>query len=410
MAGAKIESVRAALSRLIDQLDERDRLAIVLFDDRVDLLWESSPVSDRQAIRARLPEIWARGSTDMASGLRAGFAQVQHNAGRAGVSDRVIVLTDAMTNTGDTDTTTFIELAQENASRGIGLTLFGVGLDLNQELVLAVSKLRGGNYVFLTEDKIATVFDVDFDYLVTPLAYDLRLSLTPQPGFRIAQVYGYPSFREGSRSVEIAVATVFLSRNHGAIVARLEREGASWPAGKPPLAALSLSYEPRGGGERAFDSWQATCEAGEGLGDTTVFYSQRAVRKTVALVNAAIGMRRGCELFWQGSADAAQDLVRRVVGLLRDEGAAIEDAELRGEADDAQRLLDNMLEAAAQGAPACRASGSCQDPYDPYGRRRLFACNFGAGQSVAASGASPAGSLLLLGLAIGLARVLRRGR
>ena len=135
-----------------------------------------------------------------------------------------MVFTDAMTNTGETDTETFIGLASDNAQKGVGLTVFGVGIDLNQDLVLAISKLRGGNYFYLQDAaKISTVFDVDFDYLVTPLAYDLRSRLEPKAtGFRIAQVYGYSSWQAGSTAVEINVATVFLSRNHGAIVARLE--------------------------------------------------------------------------------------------------------------------------------------------------------------------------------------------
>jgi Ca-activated chloride channel family protein len=405
MEGEKLNSVKQALSRLIDQLDERDRLAIVLFDDRVDLLWESAPVTDREAVRARLSDIWARGSTDMAAGLRAGFAQVDLNGGRAGVADRVMVFTDAMTNTGDTDTETFVSLASDYATRGVGLTVFGVGIDLNQDLVLAISKLRGGNYYYLKDAaRIAGVFDEDFDYLVTPLAYDLRFRLEPKPGFRIAQVYGYSSWPAGSGAVEIEVATVFLSRKHGAMVARLETDGSSWPLGKPPLAELSLSYQSRDG-ETVTEALTAAYSADEALRDDSVFYSQRAVRKTVALINAALGMKRACELFWQGNAAAAEELLRQTRELLLAEAAELEDAEVRGESDDVQQLLDNVVAAESSGWDSdhdywyddANAYESHDDTHHPF-----FGCAVGPGAA-----ASPL-ALVLLGLALVAARARRR--
>jgi Ca-activated chloride channel family protein len=68
-----------------------------------------------------------------------------------------------------------VTLASEAADRNIGLTVLGVGTDLNQELVLAISELRGGNYLFLLDSqKISSVFDDHFDYLVTPLAGPAR--------------------------------------------------------------------------------------------------------------------------------------------------------------------------------------------------------------------------------------------
>lgn len=390
MEGEKLSAVKQALGRLIDQLDGRDRLAIVMFDDRVDLLVESTPVESREALKARLSDIWARGSTDMAAGLRAGFAQVALNAGVAGVTDRVMIFTDAMTNTGETSTETFIGIASENAEKGAGLTVFGVGIDLNQDLVLAISKLRGGNYFFLQDAaRIATVFDVDFDYLVTPLAYDLRFRLEPKAGFRVAQVYGYSSWQAGSAAVEINVATAFLSRNHGAIVARLEADGDTWPLGKPPLSELSLQYESRGG-EIVTEAITQAYSADEALRDTTIFYSQRAVRKTVALVNTAVGEKRACELFWQGSREEARTLLQETVDLLRAEAAEIEDAELGGEAQDAQQLLDNMGQAIDYGTDYpvdyVEDDVSYQGPF--------FGC------SATGSATASAGLMLLLGLAL----------
>src|SRR5450759_897521 len=221
MSGDKLNSVKQALGHLIDQLGASDRLSIVLFDDRVDIWVKPTLVTDPNSLKAAVARIAARGATNMAEGLRAGTSLVQENSGQSGVSDRVMVFTDALTNTGDTDQSTFIQIAASNAAQNIGITLFGVGTDLNQDLVLAITGFRGGNYFFLNDaNKIATVFDTDFDYLVTPLAYDLQFQLRPATGFVITAVYGFSAWRCGSTTVEFSIPTVFLSRNHGGIMVR----------------------------------------------------------------------------------------------------------------------------------------------------------------------------------------------
>ncbi|HEY5957285.1 MAG TPA: VWA domain-containing protein [Polyangiaceae bacterium] len=343
MAGEKIAAVRTALSKLVQQLHEGDRLSIVLFDDRVDVLLPSTPVTDPIAIQALISSISVRGATDMSAGLREGFSQVSRYLGSPGVSNRVIVLTDAIANTGSTDTTSFISQAQAAANNDIGLTVFGVGIDLNQQLVLAISKLRGGNYAYLADrDRISTIFDQDFDYLVTPLAYDMKFRLTPGSGFSVRSVYGFPSWTTASTTVEIDVATVFLSRNRGAIVARLSPTGDVWPLGASPIANLSLSYEPVDEAGSLTDTYDAVYDGQDRLSDTSQVYSQAGVRRTVAYVNSALGEKLACSRYWSGDKTNAIATLDKTEASLTLEAMAIDDSELDVEAMQVARLRNNM--------------------------------------------------------------------
>ncbi len=342
MAGDKILAVRTALSRLLNQLDESDRLSIVLFDDRVETLLASTPVSDRESIRALLPKIVERGSTNLSAGLRAGYEQVEKHGGIAGVSDRVMVFTDAIANTGDTDTTSFVSLATDNAEKDIGLTLFGVGTDLNQSLVLAISKLKGNNYLYLSDAaRITEVFDVDFDYLVTPLAYNLHFKLTPAANYAISQAYGAADSTVGLSTVELTVPTVFLSRGHGAIVVRLEPR-TSWPRENAPIANLSLVYSSATSGESIEQQGTTAYAGSEALSDTTSYYSQRAVRRTVAFVNATIGEKRACTQYYGGSKSAAVATLDDAIALVDRESAALDDLDLAEQAAILLQLRGNM--------------------------------------------------------------------
>jgi Ca-activated chloride channel family protein len=393
MGGDKINSVKQALGRLIDQLGPSDRLGIVLFDDRVDILVAPALVTNPAALKSTVAGIAVRGATNMAAGLRSATSLVTANAGQAGVSDRIMVFTDANTNTGDVDQTTFVSLATSNAAANIGLTLFGVGTDLNQDLVLAITGVRGANYFFLANaTEIATVFDVDFDYLVTPLAYDLQFQLLPATGFVITAVYGFPSWRAGSAAVQMTIPTVFLSRNHGALVVRLEPSASVWPSGQCPLAALSLTYTPVGGGPAVSQSLSSVYAGTTPLADDTIYFSERAVRKSVDLVNEALAEAQASSYYYGGgSTTAAINLLETTRAMLQAEATALEDADLRTEATNVSILETNMRNGAYT--------------YNNTSEEMPRACSFGGGQSAGAS-LAPVG-LALLAL-LGLRRRARR--
>ena len=396
-ADSKLDSVRQALYHLIDQLGEGDRLSIVLFDDRVDILVEPALVTDKTKLKTAVASIAARGSTNMAAGLRQGSAFVQAYAGQPGISDRVMIFTDALTNTGDTDQASFIQIAASNAAQNIGITLFGVGTDLNQDLVLAITGLRGGNYFFLQDaTKIASVFDVDFDYLVTPLAYDLDFQLLPAASFVITAVYGFPAWRTGSTTVEFNIPSVFLSRNHGAIIVRLDPINRIWPTGQSPLAELSLTYTPADGSAQVSQSLEAAYSDTAPLTDNTLFYSQRAVRKSVALVNTALAENQACQIYWNntGTLDSALTLLDQTRTMLSTEATTLEDLDLPVEANNVARLESNMRYSYSYKGTAGNSGNSSYE-------QQPMACSFTAG--------SPGDGSTLLGLlSIALVAMLRR--
>jgi Ca-activated chloride channel family protein len=101
------------------------------------------------------------------------------------------------------------------------------------------------------------VFGQEFDYMVSELAHDLTINITPQPGYNVAGVYGVPDSLMGwqnERTVRIKLPTVFLSSKGGALFVTLakSREDADLPA-RPvakgaPLASLQLQYVPLNSG------------------------------------------------------------------------------------------------------------------------------------------------------------------
>jgi Ca-activated chloride channel family protein len=227
---SKMEAVKDALRLMVDQLSEDDRLAIVLFNHDAWVLAESAPVADPGAVLALIDTIQAGGSTNIEAGLALGFGIAVDHSQPELRADRVMLFTDALPNTGLTGEGSFLQLATTHADMGIGLTTFGVGFNFGQELVVALSRIRDGAYFFLdSSQRTQEIFELDFDYLVTPLAYDLSLRLAPRFGFGLVS--------DGALTSD--VATVFLSRRRGATVFVLERNPVGFEESRPASGARS---------------------------------------------------------------------------------------------------------------------------------------------------------------------------
>ncbi|MFY0564713.1 hypothetical protein ACN28E_12730 [Archangium lansingense] len=149
-------------------------------------------------------------------------------------SRRLFLFTDAMPNVGATGDGEFMELLSSHAQKGRETTVFGVNIAFGQELVTKISSVRGSNYFYLSDaERTRKVFEEDFDFLVTPIADDLRMALAPAEGFRVEAVYGLPGVEPGASEAVMDVATVFLSRRRGAVLARLLPGGGHGPGSGP---------------------------------------------------------------------------------------------------------------------------------------------------------------------------------
>jgi Ca-activated chloride channel family protein len=273
-----------------------------------------------------------------------GFEGLAALPARPGVSKRVMLFTDAVPNVGATDSAGFRALTARYAARNIGLTAFGVGVDFGQELIYHISQLRGGNFFYLeSPEKIAKVFDTEFDYLVTPLAYDLDVRIATPAGLKLAAVYGLPSWKPGSGDATLHIPTVFLSSNRGAIVLRYERDDASAPTldNGDAIAEGTISFTDPDGTPHAR---QTTLRHGgrARLEPGTQFYTHDGMRMAVALTNVYFGLRDACTLLSEGKRDAALAVLRRARGIATLENLALADEGLAAEVQLLDRLEENI--------------------------------------------------------------------
>lgn len=224
----KMDAANRAVAGLTDMLGPDDRLGIVLFDNTAHVARPLLPMSgtDRDELKENIMRIYPDGGTYMEGGMRAGTGLFAGHEGHDR-ANRIIFLTDAMPNVGDTSPGGLLGMVEANADAGIHTTFVGMGLDFNTELVDHISKVRGANYYSVhSADEFNKRMVDEFDFMVTPLVFDLELSLESDD-WAISRVYGSPDADRATGTI-LHVNTLFPSSSvdgevrGGIILVRLE--------------------------------------------------------------------------------------------------------------------------------------------------------------------------------------------
>jgi len=194
----KMEIANKSLVGMIDHLLDDDRLGIVLFDNQA---YNAKPMrvikdTDINAIKKHILELKSRGGTNWSAGYRSGLAlfdRLEEKLKDPNIyENRIIFLTDAMPNRGELREDGLFGMVKDASKKGIYTTFIGVGVDFNNDLVESISKTKGANYFAVHSDEdFLKRMDEEFDYMVTPLVFDLKLRLLDSDN-KIEAVYGSP--------------------------------------------------------------------------------------------------------------------------------------------------------------------------------------------------------------------------
>jgi Ca-activated chloride channel homolog len=226
MDGAPMSHVKAALHQMVEEMNDKDRLGITIYgsDSQVHLI-PTSVRGNKAKLHQAINAIEIDGSTNMEEGLRLGYDAAFVEADSFKGKVRMMLFTDEQPNTGDTDPESFMGMALDASKRGIGLTTIGVGAQYDGELAADISSVRGGNLFFLMDDVDAkAVFKREFRNMVSEVAHDVTLSMTPRTGYSVTGVFGVPDAlmaKGQDGTIDVTIPTAFLSSNGGGIYVAL---------------------------------------------------------------------------------------------------------------------------------------------------------------------------------------------
>jgi len=188
----RIDRARAAVRAIAGSLRPGDIVSAVTWNTRAATVLAGHRVTGPGDPRllAVATDLLPRDSTDLSSGLRAGYALARAHAAPERLN-RVVLVTDGEANVGATDAETIAAAARDGDRDGIYLVGVGVGDGFNDTLLDAVTDLGRGAYVFLDSDaEAAEVFDERFTEVMDVAARAVRLELTLPWYMRVVEFSG----------------------------------------------------------------------------------------------------------------------------------------------------------------------------------------------------------------------------
>lgn len=193
----KLGLVKAGMPLLLDQLNDNDKVSIVVYAGASGLVLEAAPAADKAQVRLAIDKLRAGGSTAGGAGIQLAYDIAQKHFVPGGIN-RVILCTDGDFNVGTSDTGELVKLVKEKANpeavdgepaRGVYLSVMGFGTgNLNDEMMEKITNAGNGNYSYIDSvgEAVKTMSDQAGGTLIT-VAKDVKI----QVEFNPAQVASY---------------------------------------------------------------------------------------------------------------------------------------------------------------------------------------------------------------------------
>jgi len=272
------------LRALAEQLEDGDRLGVVVCNARAKVTQPLRDGDNVPAIRRHLRDTEAAGGATLADGLEAAVDLLATDPRRRQRERRAVCVTDTMPEGENADE--LAELVADAATGGVHTTVLGLGPGVNAELPRRLSDIRGANHDFVSS---AGAFEyrlnAAFDAMVTPLGYDLAVEIEAD-GYEIGAVHG-PLSADAATDRLAHVGTLFPSvggggrARGGTVLVELEQTGKE---GRRADLDVHVAWLERNGGGH---TESVILE----MPDDTGTYTHRGVRKAVALARYARELR-----------------------------------------------------------------------------------------------------------------------
>lgn len=193
MRGARMQNVQMAAMDMLDALGTEDRLAVVTFSDRAEVVAPSTSGTEKRLFRSAIASIAAGGGTEIYQGLAEGIKQVEANAGRDTIN-HVILLTDGRTYG---DEAFALAAARKVEAQGITISAFGIGEDWNDTFLDNLAHAGGGTSHYIdAPNKIREILKTQVEGLANLALRKVRLRINAAPYVRLAGAYRAAPYME----------------------------------------------------------------------------------------------------------------------------------------------------------------------------------------------------------------------
>jgi Ca-activated chloride channel family protein len=231
----RLEFVVEAVKFLARSVAPEDKVAVVAFADKAQVIVHPDQIHNGNAVRQALDDLdllEIGGGTQMALGMRAGIDEVKRHLAPNRLN-RVLVLTDGQTY----EETACIDLANQNRDQ-MSFSTMGVGAEFNEKLLQRIAQDSHGKYHFIGDStEIPGIFDDELQGLRGVSIRNGRIEVTLSQGVQVRE-----AFRASPEIYGLGTPLVGDDRHINYEIGDLE-------AGVPGSVLLTLVLPPRRPGQ-----------------------------------------------------------------------------------------------------------------------------------------------------------------
>ena len=233
----KLEHAKSAAEQLVGRLGPEDRVALVSYDDKVQVELPSTSAHDVRPVLAAIRALRTGGSTNLCGGMLAGVEELRRNLDPEHLNV-VVLLSDGLANAGVTDPRAIARHAQRAREEGVRITTMGMGLAYDEDLLTTVALEAGGNYYYVDEpESVGRHLDAELDQLGRVAARDVDVRIELGEGVEVRELFGHAWHQDGDEVV--VPLRDLVSGQKRKLVLRLGVRGT--PGERRTLARVSLT-------------------------------------------------------------------------------------------------------------------------------------------------------------------------
>ncbi len=178
----KLPLVQASLNMLVDQLREKDKVAIVVYAGNAGLILPSTNGSDKIKIKESIDALEAGGSTAGGEGIQLAYKVARDNFIIAG-NNRIILATDGDFNVGVSSDDELVRLIEQERKAGVFLSVLGFGMgNYKDNKMQQLADKGNGNHSYIDNiNEAKKVLVNEFGSTLFTIAKDVKIQIEFNP-------------------------------------------------------------------------------------------------------------------------------------------------------------------------------------------------------------------------------------
>ena len=178
----KLPLVQASMNMLVDQLREKDKVAIVVYAGSAGLVLPSTSGASKTKIKEAIDNLEAGGSTAGGEGIKLAYKTAKENFIKNG-NNRIILATDGDFNVGASSDDELVRMIEQERKSGVFLSVLGYGMgNYKDNKMQQLADKGNGNHSYI--DNISEARKVlvnEFGSTLFTIAKDVKIQIEFNP-------------------------------------------------------------------------------------------------------------------------------------------------------------------------------------------------------------------------------------